>query len=80
LLCERCVLDGGDFGDTSPPAPSSARARTSLAEAERQHIEAMLREEKWSVPRTAITLGLSRSALYEKIRKHGIRLPSAGRS
>jgi DNA-binding NtrC family response regulator len=79
LLSERTVLEAEDLRDTSVPAVPSARPRASLVEAERQHIEAMLREEKWSVPRTATTLGLSRSALYEKIRKHGIRLPSSGR-
>jgi DNA-binding NtrC family response regulator len=79
LLSERSVLEAEDLGDTSVPSAPAPRPRASLAEAERQHIEAMLQEEKWSVPRTATTLGLSRSALYEKIRKHGIRLPSSGR-
>jgi DNA-binding NtrC family response regulator len=79
LLSERTILEAEDLRDTSVPAVASARPRASLVEAERQHIEAMLQEEKWSVPRTATTLGLSRSALYEKIRKHGIRLPSSGR-
>jgi DNA-binding NtrC family response regulator len=79
LLSERTVLEAEDLGDTSVPGPPPSRARASLAEAERQHIEAMLREEKWSVPRAATTLGLSRSALYEKIRKHGIRLPGSAR-
>ncbi len=44
----------------------------TLSEAERRHIEAVLREERGVVPRAAEVLGLSRSALYERIKKHGI--------
>jgi DNA-binding NtrC family response regulator len=49
----------------------------TLAEAERRHIEAMLKEEKGHVPRTAELLGVSRSALYERIKKHGIAVRKA---
>jgi DNA-binding NtrC family response regulator len=41
-------------------------------EAERRHIEAVLREERGAVASAAEVLGLSRSALYERIKKHGI--------
>ena len=63
-------------------APSGGRrrpvARLSLAEAERRHIEAVLREEGGVVPRAASVLGLSRSALYERIKKHGIAVRKPG--
>ena len=54
-----------------PPA-AAASGRITLAEAERRHIEAVLREERGAVASAAEVLGLSRSALYERIKKHGI--------
>ena len=56
----------------APAAPAGASARITLAEAERRHIEAVLREERGAVASAAEVLGLSRSALYERIKKHGI--------
>jgi transcriptional regulator of acetoin/glycerol metabolism len=41
---------------------------------EGRHIEAILREEQWVIPRACAVLGVSRSALYHKIKKHGIAL------
>jgi transcriptional regulator of acetoin/glycerol metabolism len=35
----------------------------------------MLRAQDWAVPRTADVLGISRTALYDRIRKYGIELP-----
>jgi DNA-binding NtrC family response regulator len=74
LLSDHSVLRDVDLGDglAITEAPATARARMTLAEAERRHIEAMLREEGGAVPRAAEVLGLSRSALYERIKKHGI--------
>lgn len=57
------------------PASGPRPAGRTLAEAERQHIEETLGACGSSVPRAAEVLGLSRSALYDKIRKHGIPLP-----
>ncbi len=79
LLSERVVLEAEDLGVGAAPqaaaaGPAEAR-RMTLAEAERQHIEGVLRLERWMVPRAAEVLGLSRSALYDKIKKHGIVLP-----
>src|SRR5262249_61903484 len=64
-------------GGRVPPASSSVtapdgNASLTLAEAERRHIEAVLRAERGAVPRAAEVLGLSRSALYERIKKHGL--------
>jgi DNA-binding NtrC family response regulator len=52
----------------------------TLAEAERRHIEAVLREAQGVVPRAAEVLGLSRSALYERIKKHGIAVRKSAAS
>jgi DNA-binding NtrC family response regulator len=79
LLSERTILEPVDLGESlSAATPRQAvDQRITLAEAERRHIEAVLRLEAWAVPRAAQVLGLSRSALYEKIKKHAIVLPSA---
>jgi DNA-binding NtrC family response regulator len=83
LLSDHSVLREVDLGDglgtTGAPAPA-AGARMTLAEAERRHIEAMLREEGGAVPRAAEVLGLSRSALYERIKKHGITVNKPAKS
>jgi DNA-binding NtrC family response regulator len=83
LLGARAVIEVEDLGlDTTVPSPdpspeAAPPERLSLAEAERRHIEGVLRLEGWVVPRAATVLGLSRTALYDRIRKHGIVLPSS---
>jgi DNA-binding NtrC family response regulator len=75
LLSDLPVLRDVDLGEgpgRSDAPPAATDVRMSLAEAERRHIEAVLRAENGQVPRAAEVLGLSRSALYERIRKHGI--------
>jgi DNA-binding NtrC family response regulator len=77
LLAEREVLDAAALG-LGPAAPAASRepargAPLTLEEAVRRHIESVLQIEG-SVPRAAELLGLSRSSLYERIRKHGIEL------
>jgi DNA-binding NtrC family response regulator len=76
LLSDDTTLEAAHLGASEPrlAAPAEAEASTglTLAEAERRHIEAVLREAQGVVPRAAEVLGLSRSALYERIKKHGI--------
>ena len=73
LLGDHATLQPGDVhvGRAAAPAAALDRALT-LADAERRHIEAILRQEQGTVGRAAAVLGLSRSALYERIKKHGI--------
>jgi DNA-binding NtrC family response regulator len=59
--CEHLFLGGG-----TPAAPHRAR---TLQDAERQHIAAILRETGGDVVRAAAILDLSRSALYERMRR-----------
>src|SRR6185503_18240364 len=76
LLSDHATLGPADVADTGPaagPIPAAgAGGRITLAEAERRHIEAVLRDERGAVASAAEVLGLSRSALYERIKKHGI--------
>jgi len=78
LLSDLPVLQHLDLGAPVGASPGDdGGARLTLAEAERRHIEAMLKAEGGHVPRTAQLLGLSRSALYERIKKHGIAMRKA---
>jgi DNA-binding NtrC family response regulator len=82
LLSERAELEADDLGEGMAPraagaSPASADTNLSLVEAERRHIEAVVRAQSFDVPAAAKVLGLSRSTLYEKIKKHGLVLPPA---
>jgi DNA-binding NtrC family response regulator len=46
--------------------------RLTLIELEKQHIERVLQEEKGRVEKAAKRLGIPRSSLYQKIKKHQI--------
>ncbi len=56
---------------SSPVQSTQARSGT-LEEVERDYIEQVLREENGAIDRVAERLGVSRSAVYYKARKHGI--------
>jgi DNA-binding NtrC family response regulator len=84
LLSPRETLSAEDFASlvrpaaTAPPAAPGPSPQ-SLDDAERLHIERVLKGEGWVVSRAAKALGLSRSALYERMRRYGLtgRRPSA---
>jgi DNA-binding NtrC family response regulator len=76
LLASRSTLEAEDLREGLAGAPIEPRTRPqTLEQAERHHIEEMLRIHSWAVPRTAQALGISRSSLYEKIKKHEISVP-----
>lgn len=54
--------------------PQDSQGRQSLVEQERNHIEQVLRSQQGQVMRAAKILGLSRSALYRKIKEYGIQI------
>ena len=47
----------------------------TLREVENKHIETVLRHNHGNVERTAAVLGISRSSLYERIKRYGIKYP-----
>ena len=77
LLASRSTLEAEDLREGLAGAPVESRPPRpqTLEQAERQHIEEMLRANSWAVLRTAQALGISRSSLYEKIKKHEISVP-----
>jgi len=63
-------------------AASASRATigspTSLAELERQHIDAVLAQTNWHQGNAAEILGISAKTLYRKIREYGFQRPRGG--
>jgi DNA-binding NtrC family response regulator len=61
-------------------APAAPRATigspTTLAELERQHIDAVLAETNWHQGHAAKILGISSKTLYRKIREYGFQRPT----
>lgn len=53
-----------------------AEPLVSLADVERRHIEAVLRQVRWHQGRAAGILGISPKTLYRKIRGYGLRRPA----
>jgi DNA-binding NtrC family response regulator len=76
LLTDGDTLGARDLAFDAFEERSSSGVDTSvsLAENERRYIEAVLAEENGKVEAAARRLGLSRNAVYLKIRKHGIAL------
>ncbi|HEV2963877.1 MAG TPA: helix-turn-helix domain-containing protein [Candidatus Angelobacter sp.] len=56
------------FGDQS-------QADLPLLEVEKRHIQTVLRNNRGNVERAAAVLGISRSSLYERIKRYGIKYP-----
>jgi DNA-binding NtrC family response regulator len=75
LLSGRNVVTRKDlrFGSAEPAAAPYDLDRT-LIEVEKQHIERVLRAEGGRVEAAAKRLGIPRSSLYQKIKRHGIAL------
>lgn len=71
LMSDRNLLTARElrFGDV---APESDTSRLTLLELERRHIERVLNEEGGRVEQAADRLGIPRSSLYQKIKKHRI--------
>jgi DNA-binding NtrC family response regulator len=74
LFCEGGALTSKDLHveSLSAGASFSGDQLLTLSELERRYIEKALHVEQGRVEEVAKKLGLSRSALYEKIKKHGI--------
>ena len=79
LRTEAAHLDASMFvmpADMSAPqsATLSVRRAGTLDDVEKEYIEEVLREENGAIDRVAARLGVSRSAVYYKARKHGIKI------
>jgi len=70
----RCLEEEAASETWHPPA------HLPLREVEAQVIRAVLQKTRWNISEAAATLGIDRSTLYEKMRRHGIerRPPGEG--
>jgi DNA-binding NtrC family response regulator len=78
LLTQRSHLTVRHLQLQSPTAVthSPARVTGTLKQVERACIHAVLQEEGGSVERAARRLGIARSSLYNKLKRHNIPTPS----
>ena len=58
------------------PERLSSAIRKSLNEVEKLHIIQVLRETEWNISKSAQTLGIDRSTLYNKIKRYNIQKPT----
>lgn len=76
LTTDRRALDRDALRfDTAPAAPDATDAALTLAEVEKRHIVRVLGEEGGRVEAAAARLGIPRSTLYQRLRRHGIEMP-----
>jgi DNA-binding NtrC family response regulator len=61
------------LNQSGPSIPSGHR----LEDVEKAHIERMLAETNWNLSKTARILDIDRTTLYNKIRRYGLKEPSA---
>jgi len=62
----------GNARDSMSPSDPDRSSRTSLADVERDHVEAVLREMDGNITRAAAALGIDRRTLQRKLRGYGI--------
>jgi DNA-binding NtrC family response regulator len=75
LFADGSILNRADLHfDAAAPAPATNETQLTLLELEQRHIIDVLREERGHVERAAVRLGIPRSSLYQKIKRHGIEV------
>jgi len=74
IMSDEAVLQTGDFffADAEPVESGSLRETCNLEEAEKSLIRKTLSKSGGNISRAAKELGLSRSALYRRLEKHGL--------
>jgi DNA-binding NtrC family response regulator len=75
IMSEGGVLEGGDFLAHTPPAAVAVTETTGslrLEDVERQAISSALEQHRGNISRAARALGITRTALYRRMEKHGL--------
>ena len=72
LMARGSVLEAGDLGLRAPAQGPAALEQMTLDEVERVLIQKALARHGGNVSEAARTLGLSRSALYRRLERHGL--------
>lgn len=64
----------GDMGKSlSKPGPGGKRLKLKDEEAEKEKIKVVLKENRYNITRAAELLGISRTALYSKLKKYDLK-------
>ncbi|MEQ1832626.1 MAG: sigma-54 dependent transcriptional regulator [Candidatus Eisenbacteria bacterium] len=72
LMARGATLEAGDLGLRAPQGGAAALEQMTLDEVERVLIQKALARHGGNVSEAAKTLGLSRSALYRRLERHGL--------
>jgi transcriptional regulator of acetoin/glycerol metabolism len=72
LMARGDSLEPGDLGLRAPAAGAASLEQMTLDEVERVLIQKALARHGGNVSDAAKTLGLSRSALYRRLERHGL--------
>jgi transcriptional regulator with PAS, ATPase and Fis domain len=75
ILCEGGLIDAQHLALAAAPSRPAPSAATDLNSLEREMMARVLRECGWKKSTAARRLGLSRTQLYSRIRKHGLDPP-----
>ena len=76
ILCEGGLIAPQHLSLHAQPSASPA-VTTDLNVVERQTIERVMRDTGWNKARAARRLGLTRTQLYVRLRKHSLEPPNA---
>lgn len=77
LMNRETDLRPEDFPFQLNPSGPALASGQRLEDVERAHIERMLVETSWNLSKTARILDIDRTTLYNKIRRYGLKEPSA---
>ena len=76
VISQGDAIEPEDLPFAAGDRPRRPGGRT-LADAERMHIEAVLREANWNISQAARVLDIDRVTLYNKIKRFGLQRPGA---
>ncbi len=80
VLAQHKLVDLGDLPDAiRKPAATALPQIDNLNELERATIQRVLNETGWNMRQAARRLGISRTTLYSKLRRHALELPEGRR-
>ncbi len=77
LMSRETDLRPEDFPFQLNPSGPSLPSGQRLEDVERAHIERMLTDMNWNLSKTARILDIDRTTLYNKIRRYGLKEPTA---
>lgn len=77
LMNRETDLRPEDFPFQLNPSGLASPSGQRLEDVEKAHIERMLAETNWNLSKTARILDIDRTTLYNKIRRYGLKEPSA---